>query len=47
MNVKDITELVDKIYVIEDEEETWLFVVMEVYGGDILIARCLEVKDND
>lgn len=41
MKLKEITDLVDRIYVIEDGEGGWHFVIIE-FEGELLVARCLE-----
>lgn len=40
MKVKEISDLVDRIYVIEDGEGKWLFVILDV-EGELVVARCL------
>jgi len=41
MKIKEITDFVDKVYVIEDEEGKWLFTLFE-YEGELIVARCLK-----
>jgi len=41
MKVKEITDLIDRVYAIEDEEGKWLFVLIEC-EGELVVARCLK-----
>jgi len=46
MKVREITEDVDNIYVIEDREGKWLFVLIE-YEGELCVARCSRCLANE
>ena len=41
MKLKEITDLVDRVYVIEDGEGKWHYVLVEI-EGELLAGRCLE-----
>ena len=40
MKLKEITDEVDKVYVIEDGEGKWLYILTEV-EGELLAGKCL------
>ena len=43
MKFKEITNLVDRVYVIESEEGAWYYVLLDV-EGELVVGRCLEAE---
>jgi len=41
MKVREISDLVDRIYVIEDGEGKWLFFLIDV-ENELVVSKCLE-----